>query len=40
MHEDTHRIDNFDIYSIDGTVAVDFIGRFETLEADLAKAPR
>ena len=30
MHEDTHaRIDNFDIYSIDGDVAVDFVGRFE-----------
>ena len=32
MHEDTRaRIDNFDIYSIDGDVAVDFVGRFETL---------
>ena len=30
MHEDARaRIDNFDIYSIDGDVAVDFIGRFE-----------
>ncbi len=36
MHEDTRaRIDNFDIYSIDGDVAVDFIGRFETLGEDL-----
>lgn len=26
------------LYTIDGTVAVDFVGRYETLEADLAKA--
>jgi hypothetical protein len=36
MHEDARaRIDNFDIYSIGGDVAVDFIGRFETLGEDL-----
>jgi len=36
MQEDSHaRIDNFEIYSIDGDVAVDFIGRFETLGEDL-----
>lgn len=30
------RVRGFPIYSIDGTVAVDKIGRYETLEADLA----
>jgi hypothetical protein len=36
MHEDDRaRLDNFDIYSIEGDVAVDFIGRFETLGEDL-----
>ena len=36
MHEDARaRIDNFGIFSIDGDVAVDFIGRFETLGEDL-----
>ena len=28
-------INNFGVYSIDGTLAVDFLGRFETLEKDL-----
>ncbi len=32
------RIDNYEIYSIGGEVAVDFLGRFETLEPDLAHA--
>jgi hypothetical protein len=31
-------INNFEIYSIDGDPCVDFIGRYETLEADLRKA--
>jgi Sulfotransferase family len=36
MREDARaRIDNYDIYSIDGGVAVDFIGRYETLGGDL-----
>ena len=31
MHEDARaRIDNYDIYSIDGDVAVDFVGRYES----------
>jgi hypothetical protein len=39
MHEDERaRLDNFDIYSIGGDVAVDFIGRFETLLDDLKVA--
>jgi hypothetical protein len=39
MHEDRHaRINNYDIYSIDGDVAVDFVGRFENLEEDLKTA--
>ena len=33
MHEDARaRIDNYEIYSIDGDVAVDFVGRYENLE--------
>jgi len=36
--DDRARIDNFDIYSIEGDVAVDFIGRFETLGEDLRRA--
>ncbi len=32
------RLNNYEIYSIGGDVAVDFVGRFETLEADLAHA--
>jgi hypothetical protein len=31
-------INNYEIYSIDGDVCVDFIGRFETLEADFRNA--
>jgi hypothetical protein len=39
MHKDAHaRIDNYDIYSIDGEVAVDFVGRYETLAEDLRRA--
>jgi len=32
------RINNYEIYSLDGDVAVDFIGRYENLEADLKHA--
>jgi hypothetical protein len=32
------RINNYEIYSIDGAVAVDFVGRYETLEQDLRHA--
>ena len=32
------RLNNFEIYSIDGELAVDFVGRYETLEADLKHA--
>ena len=32
------RIDNYDIYAIDGGLAVDFVGRFESLEQDLKHA--
>ena len=39
MHEDARaRIDNYDIYSIDGDVAVDFVGRYESLADDLKLA--
>src|SRR5215210_7892456 len=39
IHQDRHaRINNYDIYAIDGTVAVDFVGRFESLEEDLRRA--
>ena len=39
--KDRHaRINNYDIYSIDGDVAVDFVGRFENLEEDLKVALR
>ena len=31
-------INNYEIYSIDGDPCVDFIGRFESLDADLRKA--
>jgi Sulfotransferase family len=31
-------INNYEIYSIDGTPCVDFIGRFESLDSDLCKA--
>lgn len=33
-------VDNFDLYSIDGEVAVDFLGRYESLEEDFAEAMR
>jgi hypothetical protein len=33
-------INNYEIYSIDGTPCVDFIGRFETLDDDLRKVLR
>ena len=32
------RLDNYEIYSLDGDVAVDFVGRYETLTEDLNKA--
>ena len=32
------RINNYEIYSIDGDVAVDFVGRYESLEEDLKHA--
>jgi hypothetical protein len=32
------RIDNYDIYSIGGDVAVNFVGRYESLEEDLKRA--
>jgi Sulfotransferase family len=39
MHQDrAARLNNYDIYAIDGTVAVDFVGRYERLEEDLALA--
>jgi hypothetical protein len=39
IHKDTRaRIDNYDIYSIDGDVAVDFVGRYENLADDLKLA--
>jgi hypothetical protein len=39
MHQDkSARLNNFDIYAIDGDVAVDFVGRYETLEQDLQLA--
>jgi hypothetical protein len=39
IHSDRHaRLNNFEIYSIDGELAVDFVGRFENLEADLKHA--
>jgi hypothetical protein len=31
-------VDNYAIYTIDGEVAVDYVGRYETLEADLVTA--
>jgi len=31
-------VDNFDLYAIDGTVAVDFIGRYEHVAEDFASA--
>jgi hypothetical protein len=39
IHSDRRaRINNFQIYSIDGQVAVDYVGRFEHLQEDLAHA--
>ncbi|HET7210775.1 MAG TPA: sulfotransferase family 2 domain-containing protein [Methyloceanibacter sp.] len=39
IHEDRRaRINNYEIYSIGGQPAVDFVGRFETLEQDLRHA--
>ena len=39
MHDDARaRIDNYDIYSIEGDVAVDFVGRYERLDDDLKLA--
>jgi Sulfotransferase family. len=39
MHSDRRaRINNYGIYSIDGGLAVDFVGRFENLEEDLKRA--
>jgi hypothetical protein len=39
IHADRRaRINNFQIYSIDGEVAVDYVGRFEHLQEDLAHA--
>src|SRR5581483_6146875 len=32
------RINNYEIYSIGGEVAVDFVGRYENLDADLRHA--
>jgi hypothetical protein len=32
------RINNYEIYSVDGDVSVDFVGRFENLEQDLRHA--
>ena len=31
-------VDNYQLYTIDGGLAVDFVGRYEQLEGDLAKA--
>jgi hypothetical protein len=39
IHNDKRaRVNNYEIYSLDGEVAVDFVGRFENLKADFAKA--
>ncbi|MGV1014645.1 MAG: sulfotransferase family 2 domain-containing protein [Methyloceanibacter sp.] len=39
IHSDRRaRLNNFDIYSIDGEIAVDFIGRYEMLREDLKHA--
>ncbi len=39
MHQDrAARLNNYDIYAIDGAVAVDFVGRYERLEEDLRLA--
>jgi hypothetical protein len=31
-------VDNYELYTIDGALAVDFLGRYERLEEDLNKA--
>jgi hypothetical protein len=31
-------VDNYQLYTIDGALAVDLLGRYETLREDLAKA--
>ena len=39
IHKDRRaRINNYEIYAIDGTVSVDYVGRFESLEQDLKHA--
>ena len=39
MHDNAHAcVDNYDIYSTDGDVAVDFVRRYESLEDDLKLA--
>jgi Sulfotransferase family len=39
MHRDWRaRLNNYEIYTIDGDVCVDFVGRYETLERDFARA--
>lgn len=39
VHSDRRaRLNNYEIYSVDGDVAVDFVGRYETLTEDLARA--
>jgi hypothetical protein len=39
MHQDrAARLNKYDIYAIDGAVAVDFVGRYERLEEDLELA--
>jgi hypothetical protein len=39
IHKDPRaRVKNYDIYSIDGDMAVDFVGRFENLEEDIKLA--
>ncbi|MGH6866468.1 MAG: sulfotransferase family 2 domain-containing protein [Methyloceanibacter sp.] len=41
IHSDRRaKLNNYEIYSLDGEVAVDFVGRFENLEEDLNHALR
>jgi hypothetical protein len=36
LYRDKHaRLNNYDIYSLDGQVCVDFLGRYENLNEDL-----
>jgi hypothetical protein len=37
MNDGRARIDNYDIYSIDGNVAVDFVGRYDDLKLALGR---